>query len=108
MKKYRISTPKDGGFGTNENGRGIDFIPGKLESIRFVNQCRKKVIELWGVGASLDTIGTSFGIQFRFKNRLRNLRAIRLLTTLVQNELDGNFDNQKILNELNAIKKFKA
>ncbi len=89
MKKYRLI--KGSGGGANENTIGIEFITGNIESVTFVSKVQKKAVELFGKGASLDPIGTTYGVHIRFVNEKKNRRIAKLLIKTVEIEEELKF-----------------
>ena len=83
-KLYRLR--KGSGGGHNENALGIEHIPGDMDSLQFVSKVREKAIQLFGVGMSLDTIGTTYGVHIRFSDLNKNKQIARKLIKIVELE----------------------
>ena len=85
MEKKRYKIIKGSGGGANEKTIGIEHNtnPGSLS---FVSKVRDKAVEYFGNGASLDVIGTTYGVHVRYDDEKKNRRIVRLLIKIVEAE----------------------
>lgn len=84
MKKYKLV--KGIGGGANPNTIGIVPTGDNEESAVFVGRVRKKAEELFGKGGSLDSIGTSYGVYFRYPCVEKNRKMVKILIKIVKLE----------------------
>jgi hypothetical protein len=83
LKKYRITKGSNGG--NNANTISIEFTR-SVESANFVARVRTKAVQLFGTGLSLDTIGTTYGVHFRFADEKKNRAMAKMLIKVVELE----------------------
>ncbi len=83
IKLYKII--KGSGGGANENTIGIEM-NGSEASANFVGKVRTKAEQLFGKGMSLDAIGTTYGVHFRFKEESKNRKMAKMLIKIVETE----------------------
>lgn len=81
MKKYKIVK----GNANNDNAICIEHTQTK-ESAVFCGKLTKKAIELFGKGASLDSISTTYGVIFRYSNLDKNRTMAKKLIKIVELE----------------------
>lgn len=82
-KRYKII--KGSGGGANGNTIGIEHNQNP-DSLTFISNVRDKAVEYFGNGASLNTIGTTYGVHIRYEDEKRNRRIARLLIKIVEAE----------------------
>jgi hypothetical protein len=83
-KLYRIVK---GGGGANLNAISITSAQ-TPESMAFLGRVRQKAIAMFGQGASLNTIGTTYGVQFRYEDEKKNRKMARMLIKIVELETE--------------------
>ena len=78
MKKYKLVK----GNASNDNAISIVHLQ-TPESASFCGKVMKKAQKIFGIGMSLDTIGTTYGVVFRYsdlsKNRLMAKKLIKIV-----------------------------
>lgn len=84
MKLYKISKGRNGG--ANKNTVSIEITGKSMESAIFLSKCKKKAESLFGLGLSLDQVGTVYGIHFRSTDKDKNLKAAKTLIKIVELE----------------------
>lgn len=84
IKRYKLI--KGSGGGNNLNAIGIEINSQTEDSANFVGKCRKKAEELFGTGASLNAVGTTYGVHFRDKDLSKNRKMTRILIKIVELE----------------------
>jgi hypothetical protein len=89
MKRLVKLVKGGAGCGCNSNGITIQSIPADGEkSINYLAKIQTKAVEIFGKGASLNTVGTTYGVQLRFADYKTNLRIARLLIKIVDSEIE--------------------
>ena len=81
MKKYKLVK----GNANNDNAIRIEHLQTK-ESAVFCGKVMKKAINLFGKGASLDYISTTYGVIFRFPDLNKNISMVKKLIKIVELE----------------------
>lgn len=84
MKRYKLI--KGSGGGANENTIGIEMNGRSEDSANFVGKVRAKAEALFGKGQSLDTVGTTYGVHFRYANEAKNRKMARMLIKIMELE----------------------
>lgn len=83
IKQYKLTK----GLGGAANGNTIAIEHTRTrESLIFVAKVRQKVVELFGPGASLDVISTTYGVHIRYEDEKKNRRIAKLLIKAVEIE----------------------
>jgi hypothetical protein len=84
-KQYKLI--KGSGGAANGNTISIEHYLNK-ESLVFVSKVREKAIELFGNGASLNSIGTTYGVHIRYDDEKKNRRIANFLTKIIEFEYE--------------------
>ena len=81
MKKYKLVK----GNANNDNAISIEHLQ-TPESASFCGKVMKKANEIFGKGMSLDTIGTTYGVIFRYNDLSKNKLMAKKLVKIVELE----------------------
>ncbi len=83
-KKYRLI--KGSGGGAQEKTIGIEMTGRDVESAIFCGKVRHRAEQIFGKGASLNNIGTTYGVHFRYDDESKNRKMAKMLIKIVELE----------------------
>lgn len=83
-KLYRLI--KGSGGGCNANAIGIEMTGKSEASAIFVGKVRVKAEQIFGKGASGNSIATTYGVHFKFEDDKKNRKMAKMLIKIVEIE----------------------
>jgi hypothetical protein len=87
MKKEKLyKLIKGSGGGANSNAIGIEITGRSMDSAVFVGKVRLRAEQLFGKGASGNSIATTYGVHFKYEDEQKNRKMAKMLIKIVELE----------------------